>query len=1107
MNLKSSYQREDFLNFLNDFLPSFKRDVRNVSSAGTQAIKNSQLLGQCPELDLEIYEFAHQGSGGKRVSLTRDGFRIMKNHATYRALAVFYSEDTDDWRLSLMTASPDINPKGKVDLSFSNPRRYSFFLGPQARVNTPKKYLVNSGKVKDLNDLLQRFNVEIVTKEFFSNYRNLYENLSTYLDKDHAFQAVANDSDFGTDNFAKKLLGQIVFLYFVQRKGWLGAKAEDSVTKGDQNFMRSLFNRCLDENKNFFNDFLEPLFYDALNRRPERAANFYRELFRGQIPFLNGGLFEPLPNYDWQKSFLHIPNEIFSTIPNSPESGSGILDIFDLYNFTVDESDAVDQEVSVDPEMLGKVFENLLPENLRKGKGTYYTPREIVHYMCHESLIKHLTNDAKIEEKKIRDLANLYEIPLGSNEIKTATHWEGEKKDILKSLSTIRIVDPACGSGAFLIGMLQEIVKLHHTLDPMVDDYHLRRKIIENSIYGVDIDPGAVEIAKLRLWLALVVDYELPVIEPLPNLDYKIMQGNSLIEEFEGINFYDNEESDQRSPKLINFNEERQKKIQELEAKKQEYFSAVNSDKKSTKQEIDGLIKWLVEDSLSQRSNVLRQQWSKHAYAQHQLSGNQVSEYYMKNIQNVLTRGKIDEEIKNISNHRHTRSYFLWKLFFIEVFGEKGGFDVVIANPPYISIEKFARSKQQGEWRDKFKTFASRGDVYCLFYEQGISLLKEGGVLAYISSNKFQRTGYGRNLREFLSARCIYAIVDFCELPVFEAATDPLVIILSNAPATEDEFQALVVKSESAIKSLYSEISSRGMKFTSSALRPEGWTLEGDQKLVDKLRSTGISLGEFVDNQIYYGVKTGFNEAFVINRETRDRLIKEDNKSQELIKPWIRGVDIKRWTFEFQELYVIIFPHGFHEKLTNYPAILRHLNTYEQRLKARGQCRNSRNNATEGQHHWLELDNNPTLSYLEAFNKPKIVFNETSKNLHAYLDVEGNIINKTGFIILSTEALYILSVMNSLVMDWYFRTTFPSWGDPWSGGRIQFRGNLMKRIPIPIANESHKRTLTELAQLAGTFASKGDIEKLSAVELKIDEIVYGLFRLTKDEIATIKGNK
>lgn len=260
----------------------------------------------------------------------------------------------------------------------------------------------------------------------------------------------------------------------------------------------------------------------------------------------------------------------------------------------------------------------------------------------------------------------------------------------------------------------------------------------------------------------------------------------------------------------------------------------------------------------------------------------------------------------------------------------------------------------------------------------------------------------------------------------------------------------------------------------------------------------------YVKGRFYYGIKTGLNKAFVIDRAARDRLIREDRKSADLIKPWIRGKDIKRWTHEFHELYVIIVRYGFHTELKKYPAILRHLSTFEVKLKARGQCKTSRSGASEGQHHWLELDNNPSSEFLSLFNNDRIVL-PIIKKTHGFSFVEGGSCSndKTTFFI-SPEAHFLLAVMNSSTIEWLVRMEFPGLGDPWAGGRIEYRAANVKRLPIPSASASDKSRLTKLADRATNLTVAGGGAALAKVEQEIDAIVFRLFELTSDEIVQIE---
>ncbi|MDO9528760.1 MAG: hypothetical protein Q7J27_06320 [Syntrophales bacterium] len=323
------------------------------------------------------------------------------------ALVAFASTDLDDWRFSYvrMEYKEEVTESGKVKIKeeLTPARRYSFLVGKNEPNHTAQQQLLpllkNDSRNPTLSELEDAFSVETVTKQFYLDYKGLFKKLTEELDrilkKDSKIKQEFETKSIDTANFAKKLLGQIVFLYFLQKKGWLGVPKDERWWQGDKRFLGTLLKRCIAENKNFFNDYLEYLFYEALATTEGRATidlSYYPK-FDCKIPFLNGGLFEA--TYDWENTNILLPDELFSNKEKTKagDTGTGILDIFDRYNFTVKEDEPLEKEVAVDPEMLGKVFENLLPENLRKGQGAYYTPREIVHYMCQQSLINYLATE------------------------------------------------------------------------------------------------------------------------------------------------------------------------------------------------------------------------------------------------------------------------------------------------------------------------------------------------------------------------------------------------------------------------------------------------------------------------------------------------------------------------------------------------------------------------------------------------------------------------------------------------------------------------------------------------------------------------------------------
>jgi type I restriction-modification system DNA methylase subunit len=496
------------------------------------------------------------------------------------ALVAFVSPSDADWRFSLVkmeyTTEEAETGKVKVSENLTPARRYSFLVGENEDSHTAQAQLLNiladSDHNPTLEDLERAFGVERVTKEFFEQYKSLFLDLKDELDelltRDSRVRRDFEKKGVDTVDFAKKLLGQIVFLYFLQKKGWFGVARDAEWGTGPKNYLRLLFesrarigafSKSGSSGVNFFNDVLEPLFYEAL-AKGDREDDYYGH-FHCKIPFLNGGLFDPLNGYDWVHTDIDLPDALFSNGEKTEkgDKGTGILDVFDRYNFTVNEAEPLEKEVAVDPEMLGKVFENLLEVKERKSKGSFYTPREIVHYMCRQSLVSYLEKElaeASVPRLDIETLMRVGE-QAADFELARLDKSTGYRPQLPKSIETnallldrkleeIAVCDPAVGSGAFLVGMMSEIVRARKTLTPYFSDksrrtaYEFKRHAIQSSLYGVDIDPGAVEIAKLRLWLSLVVDEDdIKEIKPLPNLDYKIMQGDSLVEEFEGIRLFD----------------------------------------------------------------------------------------------------------------------------------------------------------------------------------------------------------------------------------------------------------------------------------------------------------------------------------------------------------------------------------------------------------------------------------------------------------------------------------------------------------------------------------------------------------------------------------------
>src|SRR3989338_7449425 len=572
---ENGFNKAVFLNFVKNLVKKFDESkavhfrgyIKDKFKQTTKAIKTYERLGTYTDPEgktidiLIVYLEKAFSLDYARTTLRNFVAEHLKDrNEKDAALVAFVPPQTDDWRFSLVKMEYQLEKKAKGQLKaktkLTPAKRFSFLVGKNENSYTAKKQflpLLTNDQPPLLSEFESSFNVEKVTKEFFAKYHDLFNRLKELLDnlvkKDEKIKKDFDEKKIDTVDFSKKLLGQIVFLYFLQKKGWFGVDRDKDWGTGSKQFLRQLFNGNHGQYKNFFNDVLEPLFYQALRTDRSFDDNYFSQ-FNCKIPFLNGGLFDPINDYDWIKTDILLPNNLFSNnnLTKEGDSGDGILDIFDRYNFTVKEDEPLEKEVAIDPEMLGKVFENLLAVKDRKSKGTYYTPREIVHYMCQQSLINYLVTElkTKVNQKDIETLIKYGETTVEHDKEASEKEKSAFKlpKDIIKyaqliddKLADIRVCDPAVGSGAFLVGMMSEVVKARNALTNHLKNkenrnpYDFKRQAIEKSLYGVDIDLGAVEIAKLRLWLSLIVDEEdIKQIKPLPNLDYKIMQGNSLIE-------------------------------------------------------------------------------------------------------------------------------------------------------------------------------------------------------------------------------------------------------------------------------------------------------------------------------------------------------------------------------------------------------------------------------------------------------------------------------------------------------------------------------------------------------------------------------------------------
>lgn len=520
------------------------------------------------------------------------------------------------------------------------------------------------------------FDVEAVTRRFYGDYASVFGQVEDLIGS--ASQLVGDELRMSTQS----LFNRLMFLRFVERKGWLEFPGQAS-----NRYLAALSDSGGVNGESLYLSRLRPLFFEGLSQEGSQQDDRY-----GRVSLVNGGLFEESP---LDAKLSDIPDQALARV-------MGPDGLFYRYNFTVEESTPLDVEVAVDPEMLGRVFEELVTG--RHESGSFYTPRPIVSFMCREVLKTYLAESSSASEASLERLIDDHLVEGLS---------ERHASEIADALDRVRVVDPACGSGAYLLGLLQVMVEIRRTLqserlaaDPQFL-YNLKLSIISRCLYGVDIDPFATEIAKLRLWLSLAVEADHPV--PMPNLDFKIERGDSLLG------------PDPRDyPDL--FKQHAYELSDNLFALKDDYLEATGSRKGALKREIEA----------------------------------------------------VEQELASEMQAALDWSHFEWRVQFAEVFGKSRGFDIVLANPPYVSALEFTRTRSKEERdaiRKRFSTASGAWDLYVPFFQRGIQLLREGGVLAYVSPNKYLSASYAEGLRSFIRQNTTFMqLVDLSRFTVFQSA-------------------------------------------------------------------------------------------------------------------------------------------------------------------------------------------------------------------------------------------------------------------------------------------------------------------------------------------------
>lgn len=746
------------------------------------------------------------------------------------ALVVF--DSGDHWRLSFIC---DI--KGEA----TSPKRYTYVFGsddllyrtPIERFNFLKK------KGISFENLKTAFSVEALSNEFFDRYREQYADFIQYItgkrfvkvgskweekrlsEPNAALMRAFDYNEKKIRDYVKKMMGRITFLHFLQRKGWMC---------GDLNYMQNMFENSLYKN-DYLDSVLEPLFFGILNTKPaEREALFAdydwdKSLLNEwkDIPYLNGGLFERDKEDEPESRF---PADHFKRL----------FQFFSEYNFTIDENDPNDAEVGVDPEMLGKIFENLLEDN--KDKGAFYTPKEIVRYMCQESLIAYLETNTSVAKDKIRQFVlspeeGVKDIP------------ENKKPKLLTALENVKICDPAIGSGAFPMGLLNELLLCREVLSgDHYDRAEIKKSIIQNNIYGVDIEKGAVDIARLRFWLSIVVDEETP--SPLPNLDYKIMQGNSLIESFMGVDL--------------------SKLTYEKEYKKdKEEISLFDNEKNRLQKTVSHLLFSYYCCSDHDRKMTLQQE---------------ISDTINKQLEAQAYDSTILDKLKTI-NLAENSNFFLWHTWFSDVFNrdDKEGFDIVIGNPPYVSAVNMARTDEEKLlYKQSYPEATGAYDMYVLFLLLGAKL--SSNIYCWIIPNKLLVADYAKKTLHKLKAECgLEKTIDVSVYDVFKNASVYPIIVLGNKVSHErfnsyflnnytDLIDNRLNKKESVKESNKVRLSLLGLKVCSGATGFEAQKIKENVCEIDNNHTIPFTVSGNIDRYVFNNtnvryMKDKYSRAFI----------------------------------------------------------------------------------------------------------------------------------------------------------------------------------------------------------------------------------------------------
>ena len=1132
--LSSDYQNFDY--FKNEVLvkifgnfddstaeDDYIRDNESLRKAAEAAnIKAIRKTGEINTLEspLEVFEIIINSKS--KISLSRVGIQNVVRRQLQKmgnAFMVFRYENPENrsWRFSFLQ-------KGESQKDSTSAKRYTYVFGRDYNPRTAnERFNKLCGKIDEDGDCLvsdddleEAFSVEALTKEF---YNKIYDWFLRATDRDKGLAYFPNMTNTEKDDFVHleihiiRFLTRIMFVWFIKQNQLVDEKLFDADELKD---VLKDFDPLDDKSSQYYNAILQNLFFATLNceikgrefaekvgSRDSKNLYRYDELFNigkdqikqlfASIPFLNGGLFECLDK-DTQMDGVKLNIDGFSRndskrsgrytnrafIANNLffEKDNGLFDIFRQYNFTVEENTPLEQTVALDPELLGKIFENLLgafnpetQETARKDSGSFYTPREVVGYMVDQSIRQYLINQGIEEGVADRIFKDDFEPYIAVDKTENGALQKMEINlllaqdyaKIVEKLKAIKILDPACGSGAFPMGILNRIADIIAKLSPddAKDIHALKLHIIENCIYGSDIQQIAVQICKLRFFISLICDVKKDEtkdnfgISPLPNLETKFVCADSLI----GL------KNPKKQPVQQNLFIDTQiysTRKQLLEIRHRHFNAKKANDKKILRQQDEKLRKELV--------SLLSQGFKSGFDADELASWNPYD-------QNSSAKFFDPDFMFNISD----------------------GFDIIIGNPPYIQLQNNGGKLAKEYENCKYESFAKTGDIYCLFYERAHQLLKEGGLCCFITSNKWMRAGYGEALRTFFASKTNpLLLIDFAGVKVFDSATVDTNILIYAKHAPQNQTLACSAKtlSKQDLKNLAAFVKNNTVQCNFPA--GDSWVILSpiEQSIKRKIESVGTPLKDW-DIQINYGIKTGFNDAFIITTEKKDEILaacataEERQKTAEIIRPILRGRDIKRYGYDWAGLWLIATFPSKKYNIEKLPAIKNHLLSFgKERLEQTGKTYHINGETIKARkktnNKWFETQD--SISYWDDFNKPKIVYPNMTKFLPFVYDEKQFVTNQKCFIITGRFTAFLTAFFNSSLFKYCFRDSFPEL----QGGTRELSKIFFDKIPVIKVD---KETDSKFKALVDEIQREYTREKA----INIDNIIFDMYGLNEEE--------